>query len=34
VLNQLSLVGYGLAAYSLDTVTMFYDDAVVAGFML
>ena len=34
VLKKLSLVGYDLDAYSLDTVKMFYDDAVSAGFNL
>ena len=32
VLKKLSLVGYDLDAYSLDTVKMFYNDAVSAGF--
>ena len=32
ILKKLALVGYDLEAYSLDTVKMFYDDAVVAGF--
>jgi transaldolase len=34
VLKKLSLVGYDLEEYSLDTVKMFYDDAVSAGFKL
>lgn len=34
VLKKLSLVGYDLDAYSLDTVKMFYNDAVAAGFKL
>ena len=34
VLKKLSLVGYDLDAYSLDTVKMFYNDAVAAGFRL
>ena len=34
VLKKLSLVGYDLDAYSLDTVKMFYSDAVAAGFRL
>lgn len=34
ILKKLSLVNYDLAAYSLDTVKMFYDDAVAAGFKL
>ena len=34
VLKKLSLVGYDLDAYSLDTVKMFYNDAVSAGFKL
>jgi len=34
ILNKLSLVGYDLTEYSLDTVKMFYDDARRAGFSL
>ena len=34
VLKKLSLVGYNLDEYSLDTVKMFYNDAVAAGFRL
>jgi transaldolase len=34
VLKKLSLVGYDLDAYSLDTVKMFYNDAAAAGFKL
>jgi transaldolase len=34
VLKKLSLVGYDLDVYSLDTVKMFYNDAVAAGFKL
>jgi transaldolase len=34
VLKKLSLIGYDLDAYSLDTVKMFYNDAVSAGFKL
>jgi len=34
VLKKLSLVGYSLAEYSLDTVKMFHNDAVQAGFVL
>ena len=34
ILKKLSLVGYDLNKYSLDTVKMFYSDAVVAGFKL
>ena len=34
ILNKLSLVGYDLNEYSLDTVKMFYTDAVAAGFRL
>jgi transaldolase len=34
VLKKLSLVGYDLDLYSLDTVKMFYTDAVSAGFKL
>lgn len=34
ILKKLSLVGYDLDEYSLDTVKMFYGDAVAAGFKL
>lgn len=34
ILKKLSLVGYDLDTYSLDTVKMFYNDAVAAGFTL
>jgi transaldolase len=34
ILKKLSLVGYSLAEYSLDTVKMFHNDAVQAGFVL
>jgi transaldolase len=34
ILKKLSLVGYDLTQYSLDTVKMFYHDAQVAGFSL
>ncbi len=34
ILKKLSMVGYDLDEYSLDTVKMFYDDAVSAGFKL
>ena len=34
ILKKLSLVGYDLNEYSLDTVKMFYKDAVDAGFKL
>jgi transaldolase len=34
VLSKLSLVGYDLADFSLDTVKMFYDDAQRAGYTL
>jgi transaldolase len=34
ILKKLKLVGYDLDAYSLDTVKMFYNDAVSAGFRL
>jgi len=34
ILKKLSLVGYDLGEYSLDTVKMFYNDAMVAGFSL
>ena len=34
ILKKLSLLGYDLNEYSLDTVKMFYSDAVSAGFKL
>ena len=34
ILKKLNLVGYDLDSYSLDTVKMFYKDAVDAGFKL
>jgi transaldolase len=34
ILKKLSLVGYDLDEYSLDTVKMFYNDASAAGFKL
>lgn len=34
ILKKLSLVGYDLDEYSLDTVKMFYNDATAAGFKL
>jgi len=34
ILKKLSLVGFVLDEYSLDTVKMFYNDAVAAGFKL
>ena len=34
ILKKLSLVGYDLNTYSLDTVKMFYNDATAAGFKL
>jgi len=34
ILKKLSLVGYDLEEYSLDTVKMFYNDASAAGFKL
>jgi len=34
ILKKLSLVGYDLDEYSLDTVKMFYSDARAAGFRL
>lgn len=34
ILKKLELVGYDLRDYSLDTVKMFYNDAVAAGFKL
>lgn len=34
ILKKLKLIGYDLETYSLDTVKMFYNDAVSAGFSL
>jgi hypothetical protein len=34
VLKKLNLFGYDLDQYSLDTVRMFYDDAVHAGYKI
>jgi len=34
ILNKLSMIGYNLENYSLDTVKMFYNDAVKAGYKL
>jgi transaldolase len=34
ILKKLALVDYDLDKYSLDTVRMFYNDAVVAGYKL
>jgi transaldolase len=34
ILKKLSFVGYDLESYSLDTVKMFYSDAVAAGFKI
>jgi transaldolase len=34
ILSKLALVGYDLTEYSLDTVKMFHDDALSAGFSL
>jgi transaldolase len=34
ILKKLSLVGYDLGDYSLDTVKMFYNDALAGGFKL
>jgi transaldolase len=34
ILKKLSMVGYDLDTYSLDTVKMFYKDAIEAGFKL
>jgi transaldolase len=34
ILKKLSLIGYDLVDYSLDTVTMFYNDALAAGYKL
>jgi len=34
ILKKLSLVGYGLDEYSLDTVKMFHKDAIEAGYQL
>jgi len=34
ILDKLALIGYDLTEFSLDTVKMFYSDAVAAGFKL
>lgn len=34
ILNKLDLIGYSLENYSLDTVKMFYRDALLAGYRL
>jgi transaldolase len=34
ILRKLSLIGYDLTEYSIDTVKMFHDDAQRAGFSL
>ena len=34
IINKLSLVGYDLNDFSLDTVKMFHSDALSAGFNL
>ena len=34
ILNKLHLVGYDLKSYSLDTVKMFYSDALASGYQL
>jgi transaldolase len=34
ILKKLSLIGYDLNEYSLDTVKMFHDDAQGAGYSL
>jgi transaldolase len=34
ILKKLNVVGYSLEEYSLDTVKMFYNDAIVAGYKL
>jgi transaldolase len=34
ILDKLAMIGYDLAQYSLDTVRMFHDDALSAGFSL
>lgn len=34
ILKKMTLVGYDLDVYSLDTVKMFYSDAIAAGFQL
>ena len=34
ILKKLNLIGYDLNEYSLDTVKMFYNDAIVAGYKL
>jgi transaldolase len=32
ILKKLTLLGYDLDSYSLDTVKMFYNDALAAGY--
>jgi len=34
IINKLELIGYDLKEYSLDTVKMFHNDAVIAGYKL
>ena len=34
ILKKLSLIGFDLDEFSLDTVKMFYNDAVAAGYKL
>jgi len=34
ILKKLSLIGYDLNEYSLDTVKMFYEDAKASGYKL
>jgi transaldolase len=34
IIKKLSLLGYDLDKYSLDTVKMFFDDALKAGYKL
>jgi transaldolase len=34
ILKKLNMVGYDLDKYSLDTVKMFYSDALIAGFKI
>ncbi len=34
IIEKLDLVGYSLSSYSLDTVRMFYEDALKSGYMI
>jgi len=34
ILNKLNYLGYNLDKFSLDTVNMFYNDSIVAGYKI